>query len=781
MKILRLCPTPSHASKIRDIYRLSECTFNNQIKIYRSENLLLPGGWADCMEREDFEVFETCCDDLLLQETWALENHFGHLITEKDSLFKIVEAQIKWFQPKILLLYAGASFIFSREMRDRLRKSAPQKDMTIVVFWGDQIPPKSTYTDFFGDIDFAFCSSKIYQENFARAGIDAVTIGNAFDPSIEINASKEKSHNFIFCGTAGFCIPEHWNRYKFLRKLLEISCLEVYTLERNSYPRQHRTPRQVFRELILSVAIKLPSKLILFLSWIPRLRRLMNLALQIKRTGLSIVDMQPLGILKGEHPGLGIFRSEKPLGVLFPDRVRPPKTLASDYFSLIAESKLVLNIHREEDADIGNIRCFEVTGMGSCLVTNHREGLSDFFDVDNDIVTFETAEECAEKIKYLLSHPDEVKRISENGRRATLERHTVAERCKKIAEILRHRPVVKQEKRSVLFATYDLESLPLSYDIAFFIQAAEVTRQNLDCESIVLTILAPEDIDNQAGVSKEVYSVVDGHAREFRINNICLQMGQLMPTVESLTVKYRNTRDITQEIHGVNVCEYPTGKPAHNEHYKLLNQYPGHVTGFSASIEAHRIVNKWLKRISAGRKVICISLRQYKVDIERNSNISEWAEFAWWLDKREYSVVVVPDTDHLADFYESPLSIYPVFEPACFLIDLRMALYELAYLNMFVSNGPAYAATLFKKINYLMFKITLNDVLLASPDVLEWLGYEIGGSPKYATPFQHWVWESDTADVLYRKFMMMDKLLRSYGPTASSKQQAASIVFNKLT
>lgn len=766
MKIFRLCPTPSHASQIRDIYRLSECAFADQLQIYRSENLLLPGSWANCMEREGFEVFETCCDDMLLQDAWALENHFGHLVRAADSLFKIVEAQIKWFQPEILFLYAGASFIFSREMRDRLRKSAPE-NMTIVLFWGDEIPPKTTYENFFGDIDFAFCSSKIYQENFARAGIDAVTIGNAFDPSIKFTASNEKTHNFIFCGTAGFCIPEHWNRYNFLRKLLEISCLEIYTKERDRYPDQHKTSRQVVRDLILSVAIKLPLKFILVLSRIPRLRRLMNLALQAKRSGLSIVDLQPLEILQGEHPGLSIFRSEKPLGVLFPDQVNPPKTLASDYFNLIAETKLVLNVHREEDADIANIRCFEVTGVGSCLVTNHREGLRDFFDVDHDIVTFETAEECAEKVKYLLAHPSEMMRIAQNGNRTTLKRHTVAERCKKIAEILRLRPIAKNNKRSVLAATYDLESCPLSYDIAFFIQAAEVTRQNLGCESISLTILAPLDIDNQAGVSKEVYSVVDGRAREFRINNICLQMGQMMPTIGSVTVKYRNSRDITQEIHGVSVCEYPVGKPAHNEHYKLLNQYPEQVTGFSASIEAHRLVNKWLKCFSAGRKVICISLRQYKVDIGRNSNISEWARFADFLDKREYAVVVVPDTDHLADFYESPLSVYPVFEPACFLIDLRMALYELAYLNMFVSNGPAYAATLFKKINYLMFKITRPDVLLASPDVLKWLGYEIGGSPIYATPFQRWVWESDTADVLYREFLAMDRSLRAFGPTAS--------------
>ena len=708
------------------------------------------------MVDERFEVFETCCNDMQLQASWAMQNQCGNLALQDDSEFKIIEAQIKRIQPDILFLYAGAGFIVTRHVRERIRRIAPS-DMSIAVYWGDEIPPGRSYADYFGDMDIAFCSSPIYQKHFADAGIEAVIIGNAFDPSIRYDAPSQKKHDFVFCGTAGFGIPEHLKRFQVLRYLLANTALQIYTNERPHW-RKPASLRSRVRELILAVAEKLPIPVLSICRRWPRITRLMDLARQAKQAGVSV---KTLLIPAGEHPMLYVFNNEKPLQTQFPGRLKKQKTSSRDYFNLIAESKLVLNIHRDENADIGNIRCFEVTGVGSCLITDWREGLSDLFDVENDIVTFTTAQECAEKVRYLLAHPDEMERIARNGQRTTLARHTVAERCKKIAATLRGgNRTPRQIKRRVVVATYDLEHHPLSYDIAFFVQAAEIYRQQTGCDNIALTIAAPKDIDNQAGVSKEVYSVVDGRAREYRINHICVEMAQLMPSIASIVVKYRAARDFAFELEQFDAVPYPNGQPHHNEYYQVLNQHPDLVSGFSSTTEAQRVVRKWLDPVSGGRKVVCVSLRQYLVDTGRNSNIPEWAAFLQRLDQTEYAVVVLPDTDHIADFKSSPLAIYPAFEPACFGVDLRMALYESAYLNMFVSNGPSFAATLFRNVNYLMFKIMQPDIPLVAPEVLTWLGYEIGGTPKYATPFQKWVWEQDAADVLHREFVQMDRLLR---------------------
>ena len=413
--------------------------------------------------------------------------------------------------------------------------------------------------------------SPVYQKHFGDAGIEAVIIGNAFDPSMQYDAPAQKTSDFVFCGTSGFGIPEHLNRYKVLRYLLANTTLEIYSNERPDW-RGPPSLRGRVRNSILAVAEKLPDPVLSIARRWPRISRLMDLARQAKKTGVSV---RTLLISAGEHPMRWVYDNEQPLQTLFPGRLKPQTTLARDYYDLIAGSKLVLNIHRDEDADIGNIRCFEVTGVGSCLITDRREGLREFFDVDNDIVTFDTAQECAEKVRYLLAHPDEIERIAKNGQRTTLAHHTVAERCKKVAAAYRDsNKASRQGRRRVLVATYDLEHHPLSFDIAFFVQAAEIYRQRAGCTDIALTIVAPEDIDNQTGVSREVYLVVDGRAREYRINHICVEMAQLMPSVASITVKYRAARDFAFELASFDSVYYPIGQPHHNEYYHYSTMRP---------------------------------------------------------------------------------------------------------------------------------------------------------------------------------------------------------------
>lgn len=102
-----------------------------------------------------------------------------------------------------------------------------------------------------------------------------------------------------------------------------------------------------------------------------------------------------------------------------------------------------------------------------------------------------------------------------------------------------------------------------------------------------------------------------------------------------------------------------------------------------------------------------------------------------------------------------------MFIPACFDVDLRFALYEVAYLNMFVNNGPGSAATLSRKIKYLMFKLVVPDVVHCSEEVLMQLGFETGKSPPYAGKFQKWVWKDDDTETLWTEFCSMKEQIAS--------------------
>ena len=488
------------------------------------------------MEREGFDVFETLCNDWALQGRWASE-HAQRVIFEPNWQFKILLEQVRVFQPDVIFIYAGALTLVQRVQREQLRAvSGPRAIVT--GFWGDELPVQTTYSEYFGDLDYAFCSSSRYERHFKAANIPASTIGNSFDDSISFRAPSKKTRDLIFCGTTGYGYADHIGRYQKLVELMKRTGLQIWANESTT------TDSKSVKEFILNTLARTPSGILRILGSIQdrRVRRAVEVSLTLKETDLDASSF--FKAILNRHPNAGFFSQAKPLRKLFRSRVHKQLMNCSDYYRLLAESKLVLNLHRDEDADIGNIRCFEVTGVGSCLITDRGRELSEFFDAENDIVTFGTVDECVEKVNYLLQHPTEIDRIARNGQRTTLSHHTVTHRCQvisaKLKKLLAESGSARRPPRTVV-ATYDIEKHPISYDFAFFLQAAEIFRKLSRADQLVVEILRPADIENMAGVSKEANIAVDAHGREFRIFHICIQLTELMQLSAVVNIKNRAT------------------------------------------------------------------------------------------------------------------------------------------------------------------------------------------------------------------------------------------------
>lgn len=756
MKILRIMPAPSHLHEFRESTGLNESSYAHQIETLRAENFILPGGWAKSMGALGVEVFESLYNDPPLVAKWAEENNATHLLMGPDYFFNIIKEQIKAFKPDVLFLYAGAFFWVNREMRAEI-KNKFGRHIVLTGFWGDELPPNTSYKNMFGDLDLVFSSSSVYTQHFETAGIRAITIGNCFDDTILYKKMAAKSQDFIFCGTTGYGYPDHVGRYENLIELMRRTSLRIYSSEHGrAISLKHLIKSKVFK-----VLAKVPFKIWrVARPFLPaRIKPVVNVAMRLRETSLAPEFLYA----KSGHRFGTYFVKRKPLKKIFsPSRMKKPLLRGTDYHTLLAEAKIVLNLHRDEDADIGNIRCFEATGVGSCLLTDHGEALSEFFDTENEIVTFSTIEECIQKAQFLLDNPAERERIAKNGQARTLSTHTVAHRCKVIVDELRnYSQKVALKKTTSLVATYDLDKHPISFDISFFLQAAEIRRKLLGADSLVIKIINPRDIENQPGISKEVDSVVDSRARLFRVFHICTQMSEMLPNSAAINIKDRKVSVDMKMVDEI-VIDYPGEDVGHHsEYYRQVNSNPSLMSGFEASVEAHRFIERWLTTFLCGRRLICVTLRQYHVDQKRNSNVAAWTEFLATLDSEEYAVVVLPDTDHIADFRKSSLGIYQTFEPACFDVDLRFALYERAYLNMFVNNGPAVAATLSKKIRYLLFKIVEPSVPHCSEEFLAWCGFKPRQTPEYASKYQKWVWENDDVNILSREFDDMDRMIQA--------------------
>ena len=75
--------------------------------------------------------------------------------------------------------------------------------------------------------------------------------------------------------------------------------------------------------------------------------------------------------------------------------------------------------------------------MGACLLTDWKVNLPEMFEPDVEIMTYRSADECAEKTNYLLAHQDELAAIAAAGQCRTLRDHTYLNRSEQLAEILR--------------------------------------------------------------------------------------------------------------------------------------------------------------------------------------------------------------------------------------------------------------------------------------------------------------------------------------------------------
>jgi spore maturation protein CgeB len=58
------------------------------------------------------------------------------------------------------------------------------------------------------------------------------------------------------------------------------------------------------------------------------------------------------------------------------------------------------------------------------------------FNAGSEVVVYENAEDCIAKVKWLLDHEDERKKIALAGQQKTLKYHTVENRCRSIIEII---------------------------------------------------------------------------------------------------------------------------------------------------------------------------------------------------------------------------------------------------------------------------------------------------------------------------------------------------------
>ena len=82
-------------------------------------------------------------------------------------------------------------------------------------------------------------------------------------------------------------------------------------------------------------------------------------------------------------------------------------------------------------------RMFEVPAGGGLLITEYHKGLEQFYEIDKEVITFETKYELDKKINFLLKNPNFVRKVAAGGHKRYLREHDSSVRLRHVIDNLR--------------------------------------------------------------------------------------------------------------------------------------------------------------------------------------------------------------------------------------------------------------------------------------------------------------------------------------------------------
>lgn len=326
-------------------------------------------------------------------------------------------------------------------------------------------------------------------------------------------------------------------------------------------------------------------------------------------------------------------------------------------------------------------------------------------------------------------------------------------------------------ERSLQFF-YDLSTSPITYDFTSYLAAAEVERRLRGLDSLnAVFVLGPLE-----GVRRELPdydAAVDRAARLWRFRNILVPMLALLPSVKGYAMcgsREQAQALIASDPTGIYPSDYRVFLPRQPSK-RVIHEHARAGTPIwpmlSANDRGRKLVSEFLDREAKGRRPIVITLRNYDFSPERNSRNEDWIAFADGLDSSVYAAIFVHDSETIMRPPPANFSRHIVCEAASWNLEVRMALYEAAWLNMALMHGPLELCWYNENARYLLF-LTVGTAAVTTAEALAENGHRIGVDLDFAKPWQHIVWEIDQLEILKREFGLMERRLQDLIPDAET-------------
>lgn len=405
MRLLRICT--NYSTYLKQFYArqpdMADASYQEQFDVLMADCFGWFDVWTNALEPLGYEVWEPVGNAEPMQKRWAQE--YGVTYDEETWLTTIVTAQVEHFAPDVVLVNDYSTYTAS--FFQHLREQCPSIQM--VVGWcGAPYRDESV----FGSYDLVLSNIPVLVDRFRSQGHRSEHMAHAFDPRVldRIDTGAGSRHPFTFVGSIVKGGEFHNRRERLLRDLIDKT------------------------ELAIRSAVQPPP---LSQQWRHRTRQALYRATQhVKRVpgGTTILDAVPRLNRLADKDGPP---SRRYVDSHIAARAEPP-VYGTAMFQALHDSKIALNTHIDLSIDYAsNMRLFEATGVGTCLLTERQQNLDALFTPDQEVVTYGSAEEAVEKVRYLLDHEDERRRIAQAGQRRTLRDHTFEQRAQQLNALIR--------------------------------------------------------------------------------------------------------------------------------------------------------------------------------------------------------------------------------------------------------------------------------------------------------------------------------------------------------
>ena len=402
----------SWLQKTPDFYNSS---YDKMLKQFFNSNIMYSDGFSRSFRKLGQEAYEIIADFDIVQKQWAREN--GIKFNSGNWMTNILMAQISKIKPEVIYFqgteWCVPGHFFPERAFDNLIKILKETYpfiKKVLIFSG-----YPSGLERIKGADIFFSSPPSILDNYKKQGLNPILLYHSFDNAIlsKLDGSTKK-YGFTFTGMSR--APE--SRYWALRELMDKTNLNAWIYDPPKIIGKNQTfinKSKYYMKLLIKYFLGLVNPNVLN-KYLDKYR---NSNYLLKKLRNTIVEKQTI------HS-------------MYPEKCHKP-IMGIDMYNLLHQSKLTFNKHTDQAwGCVGNMRMFEATGVGTCLVTDTGYNMRDIYEPDKEVVTYSSVDEAVEKVNYLLDHPDEAKQIAKAGQARTLKDHTIMNRCQQIDEVIQN-------------------------------------------------------------------------------------------------------------------------------------------------------------------------------------------------------------------------------------------------------------------------------------------------------------------------------------------------------